>query len=93
MQFMRTLDLDPDFVEAHHFSGLCYQRLGEDDRVISECERFLKRDAQLRYREEVKRMPAEARKRQERPASETFPSQGPPTPKSKTKTLEREAEE
>jgi len=34
MQFMRTMDLDPDTVEAHFWSGMCYQRLGEPDHAV-----------------------------------------------------------
>jgi len=43
MQFMRTMDLDPDYVEAHYWSGLCYQRQGEDVHATIEWRKFLKR--------------------------------------------------
>ena len=43
MQLMRTLDLDPDFIEAHFWAGMCYSKLGEDDGAIIEWRKFLKR--------------------------------------------------
>ena len=43
MHFLRTLDLDPDFAEAHLYSGDCFDRLGERDHAAVEWRAFLKR--------------------------------------------------
>lgn len=43
MQFMRTMDLDPDYIEAHYWSGMAYQRLREYPHAVIEWQKYLKR--------------------------------------------------
>ena len=43
MQFMRTIDLDPDYIEAHYWSGMAYQRLREYPHAVIEWQKYLKR--------------------------------------------------
>lgn len=43
MLFMRTTDLDPDYIEAHYWSAMAYHRLGEPDHAAIEWERYLLR--------------------------------------------------
>lgn len=43
MQFMRTMDLDPDYIEAHYWSGMAYYGLREHGHAIIEWEKFLDR--------------------------------------------------
>ncbi len=82
MQFMRTLDLDPDFVDAHYFSGLCYQRLGEDPHAIIEWEKFLKRLPKSERAKKVSRLLAEAKERDKESLVERL---GPKRPTTKPK--------
>ncbi len=43
MQFMRTMDLDPDYTEAHFWQGMCHQRLGEHAHAVIEWEKYVAR--------------------------------------------------
>lgn len=43
VEFMRTIDLDPDRIEASYWSGICYYRLGEYKHAIIEWNQFVKR--------------------------------------------------
>jgi TolB-like protein len=43
MQLMRTVDLDPDFTEAHYFCGLAYWKLKQPRDAIVEWNIFLDR--------------------------------------------------
>ena len=77
MQFMRTMDLDPDYVEAHYWCGLAYMHLHEDTHAIVEWEKLLKRKPD---HEEVKLLLAAAKKRLGPMAA---PSLGPKVPPDK----------
>ena len=83
MQFMRTLDLDPDFVDAHYFSGLCYQRLGEDPHAIIEWDKFLKRLPKSERAKKVSKLLAEAKEREKESPVERLGAKLPPTTKPK----------
>jgi TolB-like protein len=61
MQFMRTMDLDPDYTEAHFWMGVCYQRLGEPAHAVIEWEKFLERHPDSDRAEAVKKLLAEAK--------------------------------
>jgi curli biogenesis system outer membrane secretion channel CsgG len=61
MQFMRTMDLDPDYMEAHFWMGICYQRLQEPEHAVIEWEAYLKRDSTSERAEAVKKLLAEAK--------------------------------
>ena len=61
MQFMQTLDLDPDFIEAHDWSGLSYFRLGEYSHAVIEWTKYLKRAPDSKHTVEVRAMLAEAK--------------------------------
>ncbi|NLX59338.1 MAG: hypothetical protein GXY74_09650 [Phycisphaerae bacterium] len=43
MQLMRTIDLDPDYVEVHYWTGMCHWRLKEWPHAVIEWEKYLKR--------------------------------------------------
>jgi len=60
MQFMRTMDLDPDYVEAHYWSGMCYHRQGEDAHAIIEWRKFLKRSPKSAHAGKVRTLLREA---------------------------------
>ena len=64
MQFMRTMDLDPDYIEAHYWSGMAYSRLGEDAHAIIEWEKFLKRQPKSKYAEQIQKLLVEAKQRE-----------------------------
>jgi len=64
MQFMRTMDLDPDYVEAHYWAGRAHQRLGEDAHAIIEWEKFLKRRPKSKHDKKVRKLLAEAKDRE-----------------------------
>ena len=64
MQFMRTVDLDPDYVEAHYWSGMAYHRLGEYAHAIIEWEKFLKRAPKSKHAAKLRKLLAEAKKRE-----------------------------
>lgn len=64
MQFMRTLDLDPNYAEVHYWSGMCYHKLGEDAHAIIEWEKFLKDRGNSKYAKQVRRLLAEAKARE-----------------------------
>ena len=76
MQFMRTIDLDPDYVEAHYWMGMCHKRLGEDAHAIIKWRKFLKRVPQSKHAKLIKRLLAEA---EERDKDSTVQRLGPPT--------------
>jgi len=62
MQFMRTMDLDPDYVEGHYFCGLCHYRLFEYAHAAIEWRKYLKRQPDGMYSKRAKKLLAEARK-------------------------------
>jgi tetratricopeptide (TPR) repeat protein len=61
MQFMRAVDLDPDYTEAHYWSGLCYSKQGEHADAVIEWEQFLKDQPNSKYAPQVKKLLAEAK--------------------------------
>jgi len=63
MQFMRAVDLDPDYVEAHYWMGMAYQRLGEDAHAIIEWEAFLERQPAGDNATQARKLLAEAKER------------------------------
>ena len=60
MQFMRTMDLDPDYTEAHFWMGVCYQRLNEPEHAVIEWKAYLEREPDSKRAEAVKKLLAEA---------------------------------
>lgn len=70
MQFMRTMDLDPDYIEAHYWAGAAYSRLGEDAHAIIEWEKFLKREPKSKYAKQIQKPLAEAKAREAESAVE-----------------------
>jgi tetratricopeptide (TPR) repeat protein len=60
MQLMRTIDLDPDYVEVHYWSGLCYYRQSEWPHAVIEWEKLLKRCPQFDRAAKVSQMLADA---------------------------------
>ena len=63
MQFMRTMDLDPDYVEAHYWMGRSYHRLGEYDHALIEWEKFQKRMSESRYGKSLEKLMTETKAR------------------------------
>jgi len=61
MQFMRAVDLDPDYTEVHYWSGLCYSKQGEHADAVIEWEQFLKDQPDSKYAPQVKKLLAEAK--------------------------------
>jgi TolB-like protein len=43
MHFMQAVDMDPDYVETHYWSGMAYHRQQEWEHAVIEWERYLKR--------------------------------------------------
>ncbi len=78
MQFMRTMDLDPDYVEAHYWAGMAHHRLGEDAHAIIEWEKFLKRRPKSKHDKQVCKLLAEAKEREQ---DSTVERLGPATTK------------
>jgi tetratricopeptide (TPR) repeat protein len=76
MQFMRTVDLDPDYVEAHYWAGLCYAKTGEDAHAIIEWEQFLNRQPSGKHAEGTRKLLAEAKQREK---DSPVPRLGPTT--------------
>ncbi len=62
MHFMRAMDLDPDYVEAHRWMGMCYRRLGEAPHAVIEWQQYLRRCPPGADRGEIEALLAEARK-------------------------------
>jgi len=77
MQFFRTLDLDPNFFEAHDYCGMCYDKLGEPEHAVIEWETLLRLQPDFRHAERVKQALAKAR---ERAGQSNVPRLGPDTP-------------
>ncbi|HAU36490.1 MAG TPA: hypothetical protein DCX07_02080 [Phycisphaerales bacterium] len=64
MHFMMAIDLDPDYVEAHYWSGMAYSRQQEDTHAIIEWEEFLRRRPDSKYAPALKKLLAEAKERE-----------------------------
>jgi len=64
MQFMRTVDLDPDYIEAHDWAGASYFRLGENAHAIIEWAKYLKRAPDNEHTKAVRQLLAEAKRRE-----------------------------
>ena len=78
MQFMRTIDLDPDYTEALFWSGMAYQRLGEHNHAAIEWEAYLKREPDSKRADAVRKLLAEAKAKDTRSSNERL---GPDEPK------------
>ena len=76
MQFMRTMDLDPDYVEAHYWAGMAHHRLGEDAHAVIEWEKFLKRCPESRHDKQLRQLLADAKQREKESTVERL---GPPS--------------
>jgi TolA-binding protein len=63
MQFMRAIDLDPDYTESHYWQGMCYAKQGEDAHAIIEFEAFLKEQPASNYAPQAKKLLAQAKTR------------------------------
>lgn len=74
MQFMRAIDLDPDYTESNYWCGVCYYRLGEYSHSAIELKQFLKREPDSRYAASAKRMLADAEDKEKQSG---VPSLGP----------------
>ena len=74
MQLMRTIDLDPDYMDARHLAGVCYLRLGEDAHAIIEWEKFLERQPDSPLAPETRELLAAAKEREKH---STVPRFGP----------------
>ncbi len=75
MQLMWTIDLDPDYVEAHYWCGMCYHRLGQFAHAVIEWKKLLHRQPHSKHTGKVKALLAEARQRQ---ADSPLEHLGPP---------------
>ena len=65
MQLMWTVDLDPDYTEAHYWSGKSYYKLGDYAYAIIEWEEFLRREPQSKYAQNASVLLAKAKREQE----------------------------
>ena len=65
MQFMWTTDLDPDYTEAHYWSGMSYYKLEDYAYAIIEWEEFLEREPQSKHAEKVTELLAKAKVQQD----------------------------
>lgn len=63
MQFMRTMDLDPDYVEAHYWSGMAYYRQNEYAHAVIEWDKYLQRQPATPYAAALRPLLADAKKR------------------------------
>lgn len=63
MQFMRSIDIDPNYQEAHYFSGMCYYHLQEHAHAVIEWEKFLEADPGSPYAPQARHLLAQARQR------------------------------
>jgi tetratricopeptide (TPR) repeat protein len=63
MQLMRTIDLDPDYVETYYWSGLCYYRQKEWPHAVIEWQKLLDRAPRSEHAASAAAMLAEARTR------------------------------
>jgi tetratricopeptide (TPR) repeat protein len=77
MQFMRTLDLDPDCVEAHYWCGLAFQRLGEYGHAVIEWKEYLNRHPDAKRTEAVNKLLAEAKAKDVRSSNERLAPESP----------------
>jgi TolB-like protein len=75
MQFMRAIDLDPNYTEVHYWTGLCYEKLGEPTHAVIDFEAYLKEHPQGKYAQDAAKRLAVAK---EKAAAETIPRLGPP---------------
>ena len=83
MQFMRTMDLDPDYTEAHLWCGMSHQRLGEHAHAAIEWEKYLKRHPDSDRADAVKKLLAEAKLKDAQTSPERLGPKIPTTSKPK----------
>lgn len=82
MHFMRTVDLDPNYTEAHYWSGLSYYRLKENEHAAIDLEKYLKDAPNGKYATKAKEVVAECRKGPAVPRHE-LRAKEPPSPAGK----------
>lgn len=83
MQFMRTMDLDPDYTEAHLWCGMSHQRLGEHAHAAIEWEKYLNRHPDSDRADAVKKLLAEAKAKDAQTSPERLGPKIPAKPKPK----------
>ena len=74
MQFMRTIDLDPNYAEASYWAGMCYYRQGEWDHAAIEWDKFLKDQPGSRFAASAAKLLADAKAKEK---ASTVPRLGP----------------
>ena len=62
MHLMQTIDLDPNYVEASYWAGMCYSRQKEWAHAVIELEKFLKDAPDSPYAQSAHNLLAEAKK-------------------------------
>lgn len=75
MQFMRTIDLDPNYTEVHYWSALCYEKAGEASHAVIDFESYLKEHPQGKYAQDAAQRLAAAK---QKAAGEAVPHLVPP---------------
>ena len=75
MQFMRAIDLDPNYTEVYYWTGLCYEKLGEPAHAVIDFEAYLKEHPQGKYAQDAAKRLAVARQKS---AAEAIPRLVPP---------------
>ncbi len=73
MQFMRTVDLDPDLVDAHFWAGMAHHRLEDFGHAAIEFADYLDRAPKGSYAADARKLLTESRDR-----TEKLPSLAPP---------------
>ena len=86
MQFMRTVDLDPDYTEAHFWCGMSHQRLGEHAHAAIEWETYLRRHPQGDRSDAVRKLLAEAKRLDAQASPERLGPQVPAKPAPQVET-------
>jgi len=75
MQFMRTIDLDPNYTEVHYWTGLCYEKLAEPTHAAIDFAAYLKEHPQGKYAADAAKRLALAR---QKAGAEAIPRLLPP---------------
>ena len=75
MQFMRAIDLDPNYTEVHYWMGLCYEKTGEPAHAAIDLEAYLKEHPKGKYAQDAAKRLAVAK---QKAASEAIPRLVPP---------------
>ncbi|MCX5683953.1 MAG: hypothetical protein NT049_09745 [Planctomycetota bacterium] len=75
MQFMRTIDLDPNYTEVHYWTGLCYEKLAEPAHAAIDFAAYLKEHPQGKYAADAAKRLAQAKQKAD---AEAVPRLVPP---------------